>query len=66
MKNETKEILAEGLKHFKQASFVWREFVKNTQIELQAYYRKEKVGELYLSPSALLRVQQLRLLASAA
>lgn len=42
MKSELREFLAEGLKHYKKASYVMTEFFTNTQNELQGILKKRK------------------------
>jgi hypothetical protein len=60
MKNETKEFLAEGLKNFKKASFVVKEFVGNTQRELQGVLSKRKGWGTAFKPKEAIKVKSWR------
>jgi hypothetical protein len=57
MKSELKEFLAEGLKHYKQASHVMTEFFRNTQVELQEILKKRKDWGSAFKPKETIKVK---------
>jgi hypothetical protein len=57
MKNELRDFLAEGLKHYKQASHVMTEFFRNTQDELQGILKKRKDWGSAFKPQEAIRVR---------
>lgn len=57
MKNELKDFLAAGLKHYKQASYVMTEFFRNTQDELQGILSKRKDWGSAFKPKETIKVR---------